>query len=106
MVIFQYNLYIFFLIHLRTVLYPEPCYNEPCYKEVVVYARWLTMIFTDCISPKTPFLVVDNISLEIGTCKCHTVAKLWNIKPLAISVDPRSDAVIAYTFSAMHLSGF
>ena len=36
MVIFQYNLYIFG-IHLRTVLYPNPCYNEPCYKEVVVY---------------------------------------------------------------------
>ena len=32
MVIFQYNLYIFW-IHLRTVLYPKPCYNEPCYKE-------------------------------------------------------------------------
>ena len=36
MVIFQYNLYIFG-IHLRTVLYPKPCYNEPCYNEVEVY---------------------------------------------------------------------
>ena len=36
MVIFQYNLYIFW-IHLYTVLYPKPCYNKPGYKEVVVY---------------------------------------------------------------------
>ena len=36
MVIFQYNLYIFW-IHLRTVLYPKLCYNESYYKEVVVY---------------------------------------------------------------------
>ena len=36
MVIFQYNPYIFG-IHLRTVLYPKPCYNEPCYKEVEEY---------------------------------------------------------------------
>ena len=36
MVIFQYNLYIFG-IHLRTVLFPKPCYNKPCYKEAEVY---------------------------------------------------------------------
>ena len=43
MVIFQYNLYIFW-IHFWTVLYPKPCYNESCYKEVVVYKvehQWL-----------------------------------------------------------------
>ena len=36
MVIFQYNLYIFW-IQLWTVLYPKLCYYEACYKEIVVY---------------------------------------------------------------------
>ena len=36
MVIFLYNLYIFW-IHLPPVLYPKSCKNKPCYNEVVVY---------------------------------------------------------------------
>ena len=43
MVIFLFNLYIYG-IHLKTVLYPEQCYNKQCYKEVHVYiynVSWL-----------------------------------------------------------------
>ena len=54
MVIFQYNLYIFW-IHLWTVLYPKPCYNEPRCKEVVVYmfkyifsVRWKILLGFNC----------------------------------------------------------
>ena len=49
MVIFQYNLYIFG-IHLRTVLYPKPCYNEPCYKDVEVYPDTYTVYVPVCVT--------------------------------------------------------
>ena len=47
MVIFQYNLYIFWDPSLNRVI-AKPCYNKPCYKEVVVvdkvlYEAWLIL---------------------------------------------------------------
>ena len=36
MVIFQYNIYIFWDPSLNRVI-AKPCYNEPCYKEVEMY---------------------------------------------------------------------
>ena len=50
MVIFQYNLYIFG-IHLRTVLYPNSCYNEPCYKAVEVYMQTLKQFVMQEVFP-------------------------------------------------------